>query len=506
MREVDEHVVPLLEPEGSGPFVGAVAEKRFRRQDVASPGLTTRNALELAQLFQRIDAHVRIRADADADCTSAHALDGQEAVAEIRLGRRTRAHARTCTRKQIELVAVRMRRVNDRCPVGEATGPVEQLDRPQPVLGEAFLDFARLLVGVDVERQLVSARVLTDSFEPVRRARSNGVGSDTDARARAELLDLLEVRVDRRPAKTVEPTARVCRVEQDDANAGFLRGVHSGERFVEAEVVKFPHGRVAGRTQLAVHVDVLATDRIGCVALGLGEHEVAPPPEVGAAGAPAQRALERVTVRIDETRQGKPFHDAGIFAFSGANYPFFMSARAVPVPLQQLPNALTVARLLLIPIFVALMLAADGGHSWPAGIVFGIAGITDQIDGFLARRWQVESQFGRIVDPLADRLMIDAAVILLFIANHMPWAGLVVILGRDVVLMLGYKAVAPQGYDLQVNLLGKAGTWLLYAGIGFLIVTHRGTHWPYWVFWAGLALALAAGAVYAATAWKEVRR
>ena len=183
-----------------------------------------------------------------------------------------------------------------------------------------------------------------------------------------------------------------------------------------------------------------------------------------------------------------------------------MSARAVPVPLQQLPNALTVARLLLIPIFVALMLGADGGHSWPAGIVFGIAGITDQIDGFLARRWQVESQFGRIADPLADRLMIDASVILLFIAGRMPWAGLVVILGRDLVLMLGYKAVAPQGYDLQVNLLGKAGTWLLYAGIGFLIVTHRGTHWPYWVFWAGLALALAAGAVYAATAWKEVRR
>ena len=183
-----------------------------------------------------------------------------------------------------------------------------------------------------------------------------------------------------------------------------------------------------------------------------------------------------------------------------------MSARAVPVPLQQLPNALTVARLLLIPIFVALMLRADGGHSWPAGIVFGIAGITDQIDGFLARRWRVESQFGRIADPLADRLMIDAAVILLFVAAHMPWAGLVVIIGRDVVLMLGYKAVAPQGYDLQVNLLGKAATWLLYAGIGFLIVTHRSTHWPYWIFWTGLALAVAAGAAYAVTAWREVRQ
>jgi CDP-diacylglycerol--glycerol-3-phosphate 3-phosphatidyltransferase len=183
-----------------------------------------------------------------------------------------------------------------------------------------------------------------------------------------------------------------------------------------------------------------------------------------------------------------------------------MSARAIPVPLQQLPNALTVGRLLLIPVFVALMLAADEGHSWPAGIVFGVAGVTDQVDGFLARRWRVESQFGKIADPLADRLMIDAAVILLFVADHMPWAGLVLIVGRDVALMLGYKAVAPQGYDLQVNALGKAATWLLYAGTGFLIVTHRSTHWPYWVFWTGLALAVAAGVVYAATVWREMKR
>src|SRR5918911_3173741 len=182
-----------------------------------------------------------------------------------------------------------------------------------------------------------------------------------------------------------------------------------------------------------------------------------------------------------------------------------MATRAVPAPLAQLPNALTLVRLALIPVFVALVLSSDQGHSWPAGIIFGVAAITDQIDGFLARRWRVESEFGKVADPLADRLMIDAAVILLFVADHMPWAGLVVVLGRDLALMLGYKAVAPQGYDLQVNVLGKAATWLLYAGVAFLIVTHRSTHWPYWVFWSGVILAVAAGAVYAAAAWRKVR-
>jgi len=182
-----------------------------------------------------------------------------------------------------------------------------------------------------------------------------------------------------------------------------------------------------------------------------------------------------------------------------------MASRAVPVHLQQLPNALTIGRLVLIPVFVALMLRADGGHSWPAGIVFGVAGITDQVDGYLARRWRVESDFGRIFDPLADRLMIDAAVILLFVADHMPWAGLVVVLGRDLLLLAGYKAIAPEGYAINVNIVGKAGTWLLYAGIAFLIVTHRSTEWPYWIFWTGLVLAVAAGLVYGFGAWKEGR-
>jgi CDP-diacylglycerol--glycerol-3-phosphate 3-phosphatidyltransferase len=58
-----------------------------------------------------------------------------------------------------------------------------------------------------------------------------------------------------------------------------------------------------------------------------------------------------------------------------------MSVRAVPVPLAQLPNALTIIRFALIPLFVGLMLSAEGGHSWPAAIVFGVAAITDQVDG-----------------------------------------------------------------------------------------------------------------------------
>jgi CDP-diacylglycerol--glycerol-3-phosphate 3-phosphatidyltransferase len=181
-----------------------------------------------------------------------------------------------------------------------------------------------------------------------------------------------------------------------------------------------------------------------------------------------------------------------------------VAARAVPAPLAQIPNALTVARLVLIPVFVALVLSAEGGHSWPAAIVFGAAAITDQIDGWLARRWRVESGFGKVADPLADRLMIDAAVILLWHAGRLPWIALA-IPARDVALVAGYKLVVDRGYEFAVNLAGKAATWLLYASLAFVLVTRKGTDWPIWLFWAGVAVAAVALGGYLLKARREVR-
>ena len=183
-----------------------------------------------------------------------------------------------------------------------------------------------------------------------------------------------------------------------------------------------------------------------------------------------------------------------------------MSAPAVSAPLARVPNALTILRLLLVPLFVVLLVPADGGYSWPAAIVFGVAGITDQVDGWLARRWHVESAFGKVADPLADRLMIDAAVIILVAVHHrLPWVALALIVARDALLIGGYRWLAPNGYGLNVNFLGKVATLVLYASLAFVMVTHDGTEWPLWFFWTGLALALAAGAQYAYTVFRGAR-
>lgn len=180
------------------------------------------------------------------------------------------------------------------------------------------------------------------------------------------------------------------------------------------------------------------------------------------------------------------------------------TTETVSAPRRQLPNALTLLRFAAIPAFVWALVAKSEGPSWTAGILFGAAGATDQLDGYLARRWRVESAFGKVADPLADRLMIDTAVVLLVAYGRLPWAALVVLV-RDVLLVGGYKLVVARGYAFEVNTLGKIATWGLYASIFFVLVTEDGTAWPLVCFWTSLALAVVAAGQYVQKARREVR-
>ena len=91
------------------------------------------------------------------------------------------------------------------------------------------------------------------------------------------------------------------------------------------------------------------------------------------------------------------------------------------VPLRyRLPNALTVARLVALPFFWVLLAGAPDGQSVAAGVLFAVASLTDWLDGYLARRLQYSTRFGRMADPLADRLLIDSAVLLLWWHDRLP--------------------------------------------------------------------------------------
>jgi CDP-diacylglycerol--glycerol-3-phosphate 3-phosphatidyltransferase len=171
---------------------------------------------------------------------------------------------------------------------------------------------------------------------------------------------------------------------------------------------------------------------------------------------------------------------------------------------RHIPNILTLLRFAAVPVFVVLFLRAHNGGAVAAGVFFWAAGVTDQLDGWLARRWKVESRFGRIADPLADRVMISVAALLLWRDGRLPWPGAVIVIGRDLLLVAGYQLLAPRGVALEVSKLGKAGTWILYAALTALIVTPRGTDWPLWLFWVGVGLAVAAAAQYVVAARRAV--
>ncbi len=172
---------------------------------------------------------------------------------------------------------------------------------------------------------------------------------------------------------------------------------------------------------------------------------------------------------------------------------------------RSIPNALTIARFLAIPVFVWLYLEAGDESAWGAGIFFAAAAFTDQLDGYLARRWHVESRFGKVADPLADRLMIGTAAVAMLATGRLPLLAALVILGRDVVLVLGYRILSPGGYDLEVTFLGKTATWGLYGSLGFVLVTEEGTTWPLVLLWTAIVLSLGAGAQYALRAWRQVQ-
>jgi cardiolipin synthase (CMP-forming) len=163
---------------------------------------------------------------------------------------------------------------------------------------------------------------------------------------------------------------------------------------------------------------------------------------------------------------------------------------------RRIPNALTIARFAAIPVFAWLYLEAGDGAAWGAGIFFAAAALTDQVDGYLARRWHVESRFGTVADPLADRLMIGTAVVLMWATGRIPLAAAAIVLARDLALVLGYKLLAPRGLELEVTFLGKLATWILYAALAFVLVTEEGTTWPLVLLWIGVALALVAGVQY----------
>jgi CDP-diacylglycerol--glycerol-3-phosphate 3-phosphatidyltransferase len=158
-----------------------------------------------------------------------------------------------------------------------------------------------------------------------------------------------------------------------------------------------------------------------------------------------------------------------------------------------LPNALTAARLVAVVPFAILLAEADDGVSTGAAVIFAAASFTDFLDGYLARRYHVQSRFGRLADPLADRLLIDVALVLLIWHDRLAWWLAVPVLLRDVLLGIVFK-LRNEATTVQVNFTGKTATAVIMASLTLLMLTTA--DWPQILFGIGLGLAVAAGVMY----------
>ncbi|MGN6744245.1 MAG: CDP-alcohol phosphatidyltransferase family protein [Amnibacterium sp.] len=144
------------------------------------------------------------------------------------------------------------------------------------------------------------------------------------------------------------------------------------------------------------------------------------------------------------------------------------SAEPVSDELLTIPNLLTLARLALIPVFLGFLIT---GQDVLAHVTLVVGGLTDFLDGFLARRLHQVTRLGKLLDPIADRLTILSATIGLTYRGFLPLWLLLVVLARDVgMLCLGIVLARHEVAPPSVTWVGKAATFLLLAALPLLVV------------------------------------
>src|SRR5664279_2558080 len=145
-------------------------------------------------------------------------------------------------------------------------------------------------------------------------------------------------------------------------------------------------------------------------------------------------------------------------------------------PIWNLPNILTLLRIASIPVLVAVLFSPSRSAGFWAAIIFAIASLTDWLDGYLARRMGIVTVFGKFLDPIADKLIVMSALIMILPFGRVPAWMVLVILGREIIIT-GLRGIASsEGIVIQASDLGKYKTiFQLVAIIGLLL--HYNYNW-----------------------------
>jgi len=171
--------------------------------------------------------------------------------------------------------------------------------------------------------------------------------------------------------------------------------------------------------------------------------------------------------------------------------------------LTDLPNLLTLSRIIIIPILVGLFYLEGDLWRWVSVVLFSAAGVTDYFDGYLARRWAQISAFGRFLDPIADKLLVAAVILMLVAVDRITgWVVLpaLVILCREVLVSGLREFLAQANVGVPVSRLAKWKTALQLIALGILIVGDAAGAWTQLTgefgLWVAAAITIVTGYDY----------
>ncbi len=175
------------------------------------------------------------------------------------------------------------------------------------------------------------------------------------------------------------------------------------------------------------------------------------------------------------------------------------------VDVWNVPNVLTMLRILLIPVFVVLH--AKGMSKW-ALAVFLLASLTDFLDGYLARKNNQITAFGKLMDPLADKVMVCTALLCQAIGGVLPWVAFGVVLGKELLMVLGGVIMLNHGVVVYSNMWGKVAQCMFILALVLSFFHEEFLTWGVpldsIVLWASVALTLVAMLIYAVQAVKQL--
>ncbi|MDO4581262.1 MAG: CDP-diacylglycerol--glycerol-3-phosphate 3-phosphatidyltransferase [Bacillota bacterium] len=176
-----------------------------------------------------------------------------------------------------------------------------------------------------------------------------------------------------------------------------------------------------------------------------------------------------------------------------------------------LPNRITVVRICLVPLFVVLALCPIRlGLLW-AAIVFVVAAISDAADGHIARSRNLTTNTGKFLDPLADKILVDAALVCLIYHQLLPAWVLILILFRDLAVDGLRLLAAEQGVVIAASKWGKSKTTAQMVMVVALLILGMGVNWPLYqalcqvLIWLAVLLTVISGADYLRKGWQYVR-